>query len=94
MVTGRAFLVSHPRRHEQDYVCLSMVEVARDLVSKRRIQWKVEVRLLNFHGEGALSITTDLLDIVSEMDEEQQKFFKVQTIRKEKVLVMVGGVYG
>jgi len=64
MLHGRAFLVSFPRRPEQEFVTCDTGHAAHEVETALRIGWPVRVRLVTFKGEGALPILTSLDDLM------------------------------
>lgn len=61
---GRALLVTHQRRRNQDYVSTDPAHVAKDLVAMARIGWDFRVASVAFVGEGALAVLGNALDAV------------------------------
>ncbi len=58
---GKAFLVTHPRRREQDYVSCDTAHVVRDIIQTTRdCGWSVCIQLVNYVGNEALPINTSI----------------------------------
>lgn len=51
--SGRAYLVTHPRRKDQDFVSISPKVVASKVQTCCEINWKVNVSLVLCRGETA-----------------------------------------
>lgn len=63
MLSGKAFMMSHPRRKEQDFVSCSAQYIAKELSSCIQIGWAFRLTFIRYCGDEALPINTRLTEV-------------------------------